>query len=662
MFASLLVCVGLLSQSPPASAPDLAAYEIAKAHAGRDPNAHVKLALWCEAHGLDAERLKHLARAVLIDPKNVAARGMMGLVAHEGRWASPEAVSQQVKGDEALSTKLAQYETRRDEVQKEVARLLNIEAVPARVARYRNFQLESARIGRNSAGPHTREGTRRDEEALQLKKAARIHVQLALWCEMSDLKPEAIAHFTEASQLCPTLITPWEHMGYKKHQGRWMTDERIAAEQREVEAQNHADRSWEPLLRKWKLWLGEDSRRDEAEAHLAKVTDLRAVPSVWRVFVKGGEADKRQALRILERIDSPDATRALIMLAAFGATDDLRGNALRVVRSRDPRDVIPPLIEMIHRPLRYSLEPPSTSEQIRRRSFGTLVVDGEQYNIQRSYYGPSFIYELGVPVAQVPSGMKDQLVRERVSQDIRELEQINETARQVSESALPVLKAITGQDFGEDADLWRTWWAEQTGYVYDAVRPEYKPTSIQNFTLPSPTILPSPPADPIGQRLLATFGRAHDACFGAGTMVETFTGPRRIESLRLGDRVLSQDTRTGALSYQPVVAVHHNPPNETLRIRLSGESIVATGIHRFWKAGDGWIMARDLKAGDFVRIVGGTARIVRVEPDAVQPVYNLNVASNRDFFVANPGLLVHDFGMVEAVPEPFDAPPSLEAH
>ena len=35
--------------------------EAALAQVGRDADAHVRLALWCEAHGLSAERLKHLA-------------------------------------------------------------------------------------------------------------------------------------------------------------------------------------------------------------------------------------------------------------------------------------------------------------------------------------------------------------------------------------------------------------------------------------------------------------------------------------------------------------------------------------------------------------------------------------------------------------------------
>ena len=43
--------------------------------------------------------------------------------------------------------------------------------------------------------------------------------------------------------------------------------------------------------------------------------------------------------------------------------------------------------------------------------------------------------------------------------------------------------------------------------------------------------------------------------------------------------------RSGQLAFQPVVAVHRNQPAATLRILIGGDSIVATGIHRFWKAG-----------------------------------------------------------------------------
>jgi hypothetical protein len=107
------------------------------------------------------------------------------------------------------------------------------------------------------------------------------------------------------------------------------------------------------------------------------------------------------------------------------------------------------------------------------------------------------------------------------------------------------------------------------------------------------------------------------------------------------------------------VATHRNPPAATLRIAIGGESIDATGIHRFWKAGKGWTMARELKAGDHLRMVGGTVAIESIEADKTQPVYNLDVAQDRDFFVGMKGLLVHDFSFVQPVLEPFDRQPEL---
>ena len=115
----------------------------------------------------------------------------------------------------------------------------------------------------------------------------------------------------------------------------------------------------------------------------------------------------------------------------------------------------------------------------------------------------------------------------------------------------------------------------------------------------------------------------HGKCFAAGTQVATMTGPKPIESLKVGDQVLSQDTVTGVLSYQPIVGLHHNPPAETVRIRLKDETVVSTPVHRFWRPGRGWAMARDLKPGDSIRTFGGRAEVFEIKPEAVQPVFNV---------------------------------------
>ena len=75
MFPLVIFSAGLLAAStPPSADSELKTYQSLNASVGRNPAEHVKLALWCEAHGLNAERLRHLSTAVLIDPANVKAR------------------------------------------------------------------------------------------------------------------------------------------------------------------------------------------------------------------------------------------------------------------------------------------------------------------------------------------------------------------------------------------------------------------------------------------------------------------------------------------------------------------------------------------------------------------------------------------------------------
>ena len=177
---------------------------------------------------------------------------------------------------------------------------------------------------------------------------------------------------------------------------------------------------------------------------------------------------------------------------------------------------------------------------------------------------------------------------------------------------------------------------------------------------PTSSAMPTNPTCPRRNRPIPTsspsFAGAytHSACFAAGTLVQTIDGPRPIESIRVGDgscRRARRPERSRFSRWSPSIATRLPP---RLRIAIGGESIVATGIHRFWKAGKGWTMARELKPGDRLRMVGGTVQIESIEADKTQPVYNLDVAENRDFFVGTKGLLVHDFSFVQPVLEPFD--------
>jgi hypothetical protein len=233
----------------------------------------------------------------------------------------------------------------------------------------------------------------------------------------------------------------------------------------------------------------------------------------------------------------------------------------------------------------------------------------------------------------------NQNLEQRLAMDVQFVELTNAGINLCNDRALPVLKAITGKDRGADPEKWKRWWTDQLGYSYQSDVPETRPTYTDFVTDPVPV--------------------AHGACFPAGTLVQTIDGPKPIESIKVGDQVLSQGTVTGQLGFQPVLATHRNQPTATLRVTVDGETVVATGIHRFWKAGKGWTMARELKAGTRLRTIGGTADVQSIETEKSQPVYNLDVEGNRDFFVGTTGLLVHDFSFVQPVIEPFDRRPEL---
>jgi hypothetical protein len=233
--------------------------------------------------------------------------------------------------------------------------------------------------------------------------------------------------------------------------------------------------------------------------------------------------------------------------------------------------------------------------------------------------------------------------QQQLEADVATLDAYNADAKEVNGQTRSLLTTLTAQDLGDSPKGWATWWADQKGYALKTPQePPVKPT----FT----TFVENPYAP-----------TTHHSCFGAGTSVRTLDGPKPIESVRTGDQVLSQDATTGRLSFTPVVAVYHNRPAATLKVSLGGESVVATGIHRFWKAGHGWVMARELKPGDPVRTLNGTARVASVETDTVRPVFNLEVADGQSFFVGESGVLVHDNSLVDPVAAPFDAPPELAA-
>jgi Pretoxin HINT domain len=639
---------------------DLKTYEALRVKAGNDAQAQVKLALWCEAHGMNGERLKHLARAVLSDPKNLTARGLLGLIAIGSRWETANQAAERIKADDAQAAKRVEYRERRSKLTSD-----EIKSQQAADLLEKKGDMQAAYTARVKSS----------------RRLASAHLELGLWCERNDLKPEQTAHFTMAVHLDPYLDASWKHLGYIKRNGRWTSRDQIAADERDEREQKKADRYWEPLLRKWKGWLGEKRHRQEAENLLASVVDRRALPSILKLFpIDGSETDQLRRVALLETIDDASSSRAIASAALQTRSAKVRHAAIEALKKRPPRDYAGNLVEKIHGIIRYDVKTPSGPH-----SRGTLAIDAPRFRMVRNYDVPPAFQlassfrgyvgydDNGLPVVAAGRELDymkrisgyTEVVAEKVREieirtanmlaeaqlaaqvqldaDINAIKQANDESRAGNASIMPVLESAAGAPaslLGDDEDAWRGWWFDSLGYSYQAS--------------PKPTFTEDVAAQ--------YFPYSIRTCFAAGTTVHTLDGTRPIEAVEVGDQVVSQDAATGALSFQPVVYVHRNPPAKTLRLTLSdGHYVVCSVYHRFWRANLGWAQARELKPGDALRSLAGTVRIDSIKPDSVQALYNLDVAGSRTFFVGSTILLVHDNTLPDHRLEPFDSLPVVES-
>ncbi len=670
---------------------------------------------------MTAERVKHLAAAVLYDPKNALARGLMGLVSYNGKWERPDDVSREAKDDPKHKALMDEYLRRR----------------------------------------------------ARTSETADAHLKLATWCDQNGLKPQAAAHFQRVIRLDPRREAAWKHLGFKKSGGHWVKPDLLAVAKARAQEQQKADKHWKPILERYRsaLQSKSPSRRADAEQALARITEPDAVPMVWAIFGRAEPAFQKTAVQVLGQIDDGSASRSLALLAVFGGSADVRARAIATLRLRDAREFASMLIGMILEPIEYEVKrvqgpgrggellikgqgsapnlkrlysppagpsiapqpgdrvvldanglpvvfrpeayfttpyipvmgpgangwnltpPPVPPAQMKAQLAGMLNHSGlgaqgqalgralmTAYQNQISTYSNPYLspYSLlpmalamtpdngviypstavsltfamgeSIPVGRMAlEAQKTAVVaQQQLENDVAAIKQYNQGLSEINDRVLLVLKDISGLDIGPKRAEWQKWYVNLIGYQLNQLQASENPTVIENVPLAY-----QPQPIPIGQ-LTAPVAASRVSCFGAGTLVRTLTGLEPIETLKVGDSLLTQSTRTGMLSYKPILGVHHNPPSRTYKVKLGGETIVSSEFHRFWKAGKGWVMARDLKEGDLIRTLDGPAAVTSIERGEVVLVYNLDVAEDGDFFVGRGGVLVHDNTLPDLREKPFD--------
>jgi pretoxin HINT domain-containing protein len=267
---------------------------------------------------------------------------------------------------------------------------------------------------------------------------------------------------------------------------------------------------------------------------------------------------------------------------------------------------------------------------------------------------PAGTFEAKIPIGKMVAEIRKTaaVAAQQLEADIQVLESYNQRLARANEPVIQVLRHFSDRDIKPYKEAWLNDWRDSQGYAPASERTVARPTLAQAVPLAyQPQAVESYLYDPV----VGYLPRPRGSCFGAGTLVHTLTGPRPIESIAVGDQVLTQDPTSGALGYHPVIAVFHNRPAAALRINLGSDAVVATGIHRFWKAGSGWVMARELRPGDAIRTAEGLAHVTSVEPEKVQPVFNLEIGGPPTYFVGTVAALAHDNTLVQPPGRRFDA-------
>jgi hypothetical protein len=448
--------------------------------------------------------------------------------------------------------------------------------------------------------------------------------------------------------------------------GQLIKREEFAKAKQQFRRSDQSQGAWRLKLAGWRKALaGNLEERTAALAELKAVRDPEAIAVIEQVTL---DPDVTSDLKIIQTrqlsmalfealggMPPQHSMTSIIRHAIFSPLESVRATALDRLKQRPLQDYVPILLDSLAAPVESTFSVGTgldgsvyhSHSFYRAGRFADWSLDAANVLRQRDLEGRRTFYrnngkqidlgpahseaEVQAEMAAVAAASRRKFAIQAVSLE-KSLKQINESTRAANERIIPILQATTGQELGNDPRAWWNWWDQHNEYYSERENPLYDywycNVGTYYYAQPSYAVEPPPPG---------TY-----SCFAKGTPVWTKTGPRPIESLRIGDMVLSQNADTGELAYKPVMGTTIRPPSSMITVRIGKEQIFTTLGHPFWVAGTGWQMAKELSAGALLHGVKEPARITAAEPAAAAEAYNLVVADFATYFVGDSGILVHD--------------------
>ncbi len=469
--------------------------------------------------------------------------------------------------------------------------------------------------------------TRRDQVAMTSADQA----ALARWCQQKGLAAQARLHDTLAYQLNPGDVALQKRLGLQRFRGALLTRAQIDIVLAQEKLQAEALKQWKPRLTELKRLLTSKDAvvRAQGAGAVAAITDPTVLPALESILLPAGPDAALAAVRLMGTFDTPAATEALARQAVWTQFPEVRKEIAAQLKERSMHAWVPLLLSAMQVPVEVQVQlmggggsPAFILSLFRDGPFAqqfasyaerpeiVLVSDaGSQpaTNVRQ----PGRVVEPEIAVARA----SEQVLA--ASKVMANVASFNRAANLINERISDTLSAATGREGRADATDWYRWWYDYNDYSYQPTKP---------ITTTS---------------TMSTIQISH-SCFLAGTLVSTWTGPRPIESIRVGDYVLSQDVETGQLAYQPVLGTTHGPPTPILKLSLADRDVFLTRGHPLWVPGEGWRMPKELRPGALLHTLDGPVALQEVTEWADAETFNLVVADYSTYFVTDKRLLAHD--------------------
>jgi hypothetical protein len=463
---------------------------------------------------------------------------------------------------------------------------------------------------------------------------------LARWCRKNGLHDEGRFHWASLLYAAPCHEEALRALGQRWHNGRLLTVDQIEQLKLRTRQGRRSAQRWSVAVAAWQRAIsarGEARRR--AVREVSKIVDPEAIGVFEQVTLGGrvakdAEYDMRRELSLafvsaLKDMGDHAATVSLVRHAVLSMLPAVRSEATIYLRYRPLHDYVPLLLGGLTTPVETSYQvvrDPDGSVHYRHTLYQEGPFADREHHVIRATYLRVPATVQAQPAATAALKLADssrKLIRaQREALDMeRAIALKNQAAADLNARIIAVLSDVVGESLGEEPTSWWDWWRDYNEYHHPDGHPVY---CTQDASMRYDIL------------------SANRSCFAEGTLVWTKTGRQPIESLELGDLVLSQDVDTGELAFKPVIGRTVRPPSPILRVSLGDEQLLATRGHPLWVLGIGWRMAKELDAGAMLHGVGGPVSLASVEDAGEEAAYNLVVADSNTYFVGEAGVLAHD--------------------